>query len=198
MTDTTNRTTKTQAAEFARNLSRLDDGERARLKRNAGKTVAESRQVQLLFYQKVLPRDAAPWDEARYFLVATLYPLDKEQRRRDKEAAGREGGAAPAAERSRGQSLGSSFRSIRTTDNERGLDTQFARLLDANEDQLPFLLGQSIKRLVSVGGRVHINWAQLTEDVLAWTHPDRYVQRRWARDYVTYQQTEENKNTQTA
>jgi len=34
---------------------------------------------------------------------------------------------------------------------------------------------------------VFINWEQLRKDLLAWEHPDRYVQKSWARGFWGYQ-----------
>lgn len=173
--------------EFVRNLARLDDGERARLKRNAGKSLSESRQVQLLFYSKVLPHGiSSEQQENLYFLIATLYPFDREQRERDRGAAEKHSGEAeertlPAL------TLGNSLRHARTEENRPGLDRRFARLLDADSEQLPFQLRQAIKLLADE--HRYINWAQLTRDVLAWSHSSRYVQRRWARDYVSAQES---------
>lgn len=170
-----------QVEEFVRNLSGLDDGERARFKRNAGKTIAESRNAQLLFYRRVLPRGVSTWQEERYFLLATLYPLDRRQRERDRQAVRRVDEAAEPPITG-GKSLGQSFRGARTARNESGLDRRFARLLDAGIDDISFQLRQAIMRLSA--DHAPINWAQLTRDILAWDHPSRYVQRNWARDYV--------------
>lgn len=169
--------------EFIYNLSKLDDGERARLKRNAGNSLAESHQVHLLFFQKIAPYGIQPWDEDRYFLLATLYPFDKMQREKDRKK-GREDKDIEDGETdvSRPSTLGTSFRHARSQQNETGFDRRFSRLLDADEDQLPFQLRQTIIRLTN--DWITINWEQLTKDVLSWTHPDRYVQRQWARDYV--------------
>jgi CRISPR type I-E-associated protein CasB/Cse2 len=43
-------------------------------------------------------------------------------------------------------------------------------------------LRQAVTRLTNEA--VPIDWAQLTRDVLRWDHPQRYVQRHWAKDYV--------------
>lgn len=177
--------------EFCRNLARLDDGDRARLKRSAGKALAESRQVQLMFFQRVLPRAITSDSLAdRYFLLATLYPFDKEQRKRDRATGARnnnpdDNAPGDTISAASGRSLGATIRLARSDGNSAGFDRRFARLLDADSQQLPFQLRQAV-RLLAASGK-HIDWPQLTRDVLAWDHPDRYVQRRWARDYVAYE-----------
>lgn len=179
-----------QVAEFVHNLSQLDDGERARLKRNAGKPLAESRDAQLLFYSRVLPRGAPHWQEDHYFLLATLYPLDKTRRNR----APTPSDEAPQPAGSFG-SFGSSFRRMRAADekDQPGLDRRFARLLDAEVEDLPFQLRQAVTRLTNEW--TPIDWAQLTHDILRWGNPERKVQRRWARDYVAYQPHDQQPQT---
>lgn len=181
MSDDVKQERERQVAAFVRNLSQLEDGDRARLKRNGGKPIAESRDAHLLFYRRVLPYGAPAWQEDRYFLLATLYPLDKGQRERDRRRQRGEADDAPA-EAGRAVSLGDSFRRARTDLNKEGLDRRFARLLDADGDELPFHLRQAVRRLTNDG--TFVDWAQLTRDVLNWDSPRRAVQRHWARDYV--------------
>jgi CRISPR type I-E-associated protein CasB/Cse2 len=169
---------------FVGRLEQLDAGERARLKRNAGNTPDESRNALGLFYKELLrDRTLSEWTEDRYFLVATLYPFEK----RPRQDPDQEPLPPPP-------NLGVSLRQVRTERNSEGLDRRFERLLDADEQQLPFLLRREIHFLTNEGGRV--NWAQLLHDVLRWQHASRHVQRRWARDYFasqpTNEQTDEN------
>src|SRR5690349_12695927 len=66
-----------EVGRFVERLGELDPGRRARLKRNAGDTLAESRGVLPLFYQ-ILPPDVRPLDVEAYFLAATLFGLAPE------------------------------------------------------------------------------------------------------------------------
>ncbi|MCP4420349.1 MAG: type I-E CRISPR-associated protein Cse2/CasB [Chloroflexi bacterium] len=174
-----------QIAEFIKNLSQLDDGDRARLKRNAGNSLAESHQVTLLFYQKIAPYGIKKWQEDRYFLIATLYPFDKLQREKDRKKDGPENDSEngdAATIKAATNTLGSSFRNARTEQNQTGLDRSFSRLLDTDKERLHFHLRRTILRLTN--GWVFIDWKQLTEDVLRWHYTSRIVQQNWARDYV--------------
>ncbi|MCA9994336.1 MAG: type I-E CRISPR-associated protein Cse2/CasB [Anaerolineales bacterium] len=175
-----------QIKEFIANLAQLDDGERAKFKRNAGNSLTESHQVRLLFYQKVLPYGiSSPWQEERYFLIATLYPFDKKLRDKNRQAdtpTADEPDEGETAVSSSNFSLGTSCRHARSDQNQSGLDRRFARLLDADAQQMPFQLRQIIMRLTT--DWVAIDWTQLTDDLLRWEHSNRYVQRNWARDYV--------------
>ena len=58
---------------FIDRLGKLDAGGRARLKRSAGRPLAEARDSLALFY-RLLPSGIHPAQEEWYFLIATLYP----------------------------------------------------------------------------------------------------------------------------
>lgn len=150
--------------EFCKHLERLDPGEQARLKRNAGRTIAESRKVMGVFF-RLLPRNVPKYQEETYFLVATLFPLA--------ETSKKDG------------NLGHSLSLARHDKYAQGLDRRVEVLLDADKKQLPFRLRQAIRFLESQ--RVTVNWPQLLKDLLAWDHPKRYVQESWARAYFVNQ-----------
>ncbi|PWH15266.1 MAG: type I-E CRISPR-associated protein Cse2/CasB [Ardenticatenia bacterium] len=158
-----------QILTFIERLERLDAGERARLKRNAGKTLAEARDTALALFYRLLPPQVPEHHEETYFLVATLYPL---------------------AEAGSSGNLGDALRRARTMTRENpGLDRRVRVLLDADATQLPFRLRQAIHYLASA--RIPVNWAQLLQDLLAWDHPRRWVQREWARAYFAGPSPEE-------
>lgn len=146
-------------ASFCERLEALDPGDRARLKRCAGRSLGESSGALGLFY-RLLPQGVSPWEEDTFFLVATLFPL----------AEGAEEG-----------SLGASLARARTDQNARGLDRRVETLLDSDEAQLPVRLRRAIHLLQSQ--RVGVAWQRLMRDLLYWNHPDRFVQKEWARDY---------------
>ncbi len=140
-------------------LAKLDPGNRARLKRSAGKSLGEARDALGLFYA-LLPRNVPVQQEEMYFLVSTLYPLA-------------DGGGAG--------DLGAALLRARLSKNAPGLDRRVEFLLDADDIQLPFRLRQAVQFLRS--NRIRVNWSSLLQDLLYWSHPDRFVQRRWARSY---------------
>ncbi len=143
--------------EFCEKLSKLDAGEKARLKRNAGRTLAESHRVVSVFFNKLLPHDLSKKQEEWYFVVATLFPLA------DSNGSG---------------SLGASLQRARGSDS---LDRRVEILLDADAAHLPFRLRQAIRFLYSK--RQAVNWPLLLRDLLAWDSEKRWVQEKWARDY---------------
>lgn len=148
-----------RSASFIARLEALDAGDRARLKRNAGKTIAEAHEVLGLFYG-LLPPGTPQYQEEVYFLLATLFPL----------ASG--GGKGD---------FGAHLAFAQNSKNSKGLDRRVEILLDADLNQLHFRLRQAVHFLQSC--RVHVNWLQLLDDLLQWNHPDRFIQKRWARSY---------------
>ena len=173
---------------FVDNLRKLDDGDRARLKRNAGNTLSESRDVLGLFYRHLLYNIFVREDEEEvYFWVATLYPFEKQDRQRKMEGHdGTETAESPT--RSRPANFGHSLHLVRSQENSEGLDRRVERLLDADRQQLPFYLRREVQFVNNESRRFDcIDWPQLLKDLLAWEYPDRYVQRRWARDYFRTQ-----------
>lgn len=142
-------------------LKESDKGAIAKLKRNAGNTKAESRDVLPIFF-RLLPHGVSRWREDHYFLVATLFPL------------------ANAAESG---TLGTALKAARDKNKtgEKGYDRRMEVLLDSDVDQLPFRLRQAVKLIKSA--EIPVNWAGLLKDLSNWNHIDRFVQEKWARDY---------------
>ncbi len=169
---------------FVRRLRKLDPGERARLRRNAGLAMKESHNAMGLFYKKlVYDRILREYEEETYFLVATLFTFQKKHKF-NSENVGEEK-EEQMASKNFGKSLGEIKRRMnaKKKDSAKGLDTRFERLLDADEQQLPFYMRREVQFLFNNGGSV--DWAKLLKDLLRWNHSDRYVQRGWARDYFS-------------
>ncbi len=167
---------------FVERLYKLNAGERARFKRNAGITVNESHNAMGLFYKKLLyDRTLRDYQENTYFLVATLFSFEKIHK---KNQAGAEKESSNKPDNF-GESLGEIRRrtNAKKKDSAKGLDTRFERLLDADEQQLPFYMRREIHFLFNNGGRM--DWVKLLKDLLNWHHPDRYVQRNWAQAYFS-------------
>ncbi|NTU85097.1 MAG: type I-E CRISPR-associated protein Cse2/CasB [Chloroflexales bacterium] len=161
-----------QIAAFIGALERLDAAGRARLKRNAGRSLGEARDVQRVFFQAlpfVLARGSA--EEASYFLVATLFPI--------------------ADSRADGVSLGSTMRRVSRGRAREGrasasLDRRFQTLLDSRREQLPFRLRQAVR--LAAASEQGVDWFRLLDDLLRWEWDDKPVQTQWARDYFVGRQ----------
>lgn len=161
---------------FIAGLAALDTGGLARLRRCAGQRLAESSTVYAVFFRLIAGVPHREQDQEIYFLVATLYALTA----RGSDAR-RAGG---------GRSIGLALHTLRqeqlsAVGGDQGgtisLDRRVAALLDADAEQLPFRLRQ-IVRLVHSHEQT-IDWSRFLKDVVYWTHPDRFVQQRWAREY---------------
>ena len=147
--------------EFCQRLATLQAGDSASLRRCAGKPLAEASEALGLFY-RILPHGVTPLQEETYFLVATLSTLA-------------DGGSVG--------DMGVLLSRARTDKNAKGLDRRIAIVLDADESQLPFRLRQAVRYLRS--SRVGVDWPLLLSDLLYWSHPDRFIQKKWARSYYT-------------
>ena len=116
-------------------------------------------------YRYVVPwlaADAPIWLERAYYTVAALFAYHP--------APGSTG------------NMGDHFARAR---DPRGDDTaierRFTALLAAHPDDVDSYLRQAVSLLKSK--EVPIEWHQLLSDLLGWGHPDRYVQRQWARAF---------------
>lgn len=147
-----------KVGKFLQNLSVLDAGGKARLKRDAGKPLAEAQSLGLFY--RLLPYGLSAAQEEIFFLLATLHSLA-------------DGGGTG--------NFGASLRRARDPKNHKGLDRRVEILLDSDTTQLPFRLRQAVRLLKS--NRVSVNWQQLLEDLLRWNYANRAVQKQWARAY---------------
>jgi len=146
--------------QFIERLRALDPGGRAQLKRSAGQPLPEASGGALRLFYSLLPPAVPRYQEPAYFLLATLFPLADD------------GGSG---------NFGAALRRARKSENAPGLDRRVEVLLDADEIQLPFRLRQATRFVASNQARV--DWTQLLDDLLQWTHPSRRVQQNWARGF---------------
>ncbi len=160
---------------FIHRLETLDAGGRARLRRNAARTLNEARNVYPVFYAILPPHITRQEDQEDFFLVATLFPVGT---RRDQPAP-------PHPPANLGASLGllrqRLVREGRDPERANSLDRRFGALLDADREQMPFRLRQIVSLLAA--REIAINWYQLLRDIRRWTKAGRPVQRSWANFY---------------
>jgi CRISPR system Cascade subunit CasB len=155
---------------FIATLARLDAGGRARLKRNAGNALNEARNIYDVFFAALPYGVIGQRQQEDFFLVATLFALGTHRTDRPVANPPRNLGASLQRERD-----------ARGADKAGSLDKRFNALLDADREQLPFRLRQIVSLLAS--RKIPIDWAQLLRDLGWWSHPDRFIQRRWAEAY---------------
>lgn len=167
-----------------------DSAVAAALRRDSDRTLAESRMLlewSALFHTL----GVSPHEEATCHLVATLFAHDRSVQRHAVNAAptGDNDDAADETEDgARGRSLGASMaaRVASAGNEEAALARRLTSLLSATYEpdgggSLPWRLRRTVVLLLSRG--VSIDWARLAYDVSHWNHPERFVQRDWARDF---------------
>ena len=158
-------------------------GRLAILRRNAGEPIAGARAVSWIF--SLLNRFERLGDEA-LFLTATLLAFDRPYLEGKGAFTGSFGRTMAVLKAQPGAS-------------EESLERRFAILLDADFDpregtgELPFRLRQTVKLVLSKEGR--IDWPRLLSDLRQWNHPDKYVQKHWAKDFYTTFAAEETAGT---
>ena len=106
-----------------------------------------------------ITQDTSQWYETTLYTIASLFAYHPKQ-----------GGTG---------NLGKAFKQAASKENDTtALERRFTALLAADSEDLDFYLRQAVSFLKSKD--IAIDWQQLFGDVLAWRHPDRYIQRTWA------------------
>ena len=118
-----------------------------------------------------LPRNIPKYEEERYYLIASLFGLH------------------PSS--SETGNMGDHMRHACSENLVQAVERRFAKLLAANWEDLSNELRQTISYLKSKG--IPVNWHQLIADLKNWSHPDRFVQRKWASAFWGYISTENPK-----
>lgn len=136
----------------------------AALRRGLGKQVGEAPEM----YPYVVPAlpDVDEQQERTFYLVAALFGLHP----RD----------VPTDD-GRGVNLGASLSRLAGESESGGVERRFVALLNASRPDLPEHLRHAVSLLKSKDRP--LDWVQLLRDVRDWEHPERPVQRAWARSY---------------
>ena len=160
--------------DFVEKLRDLDNGDIAILKRNPGNTIASSRGVSRIIYRLLPGNVLGRWEEEAYYLIATLYGLNKDDII-----------TPPPAD------FGKTMLKVREYVSTENIDRRFAILLDsdfnastgsqAGEGELPYRLRQCVK--LANSKKVKIDWEELTLDILSWNKLGKPTQKKWARSY---------------
>lgn len=109
-----------------------------------------------------LPDQSPAWTERAYFLIASLFAFHP-----------RDG--------TEGKSLAAAMREVAEKTKSASIEARFVSMLDAHPDDLPNHLRHAVA--LARSKEVAVDWNLLLQHLLQWTHPDRWVQRRWARDF---------------
>ena len=168
--------------ERLKGLKDLSAGERATLKRCAGKCLREADAGALQAFYKACGGQVPVWAQERYFAAACLACLWKEEERRADKP------------------LAQCLQILNRNRDTEGMDHRFRALLDTpwndEEGYLIAKLARLVKQVKAAGAGVSPDFERLLDDLLAWNSDSRYVQRRWMEQYQTYSEdnteTEEN------
>ncbi len=115
---------------------------------------------------------AESYNDRWYYLVATLFGLHPKHRGPG-ESTTDSGGLKKA------WTLGRAFKPLR--DKSDSMEARFVALLNAHADDLDDHLRHAVSLLKA--NDLSLDWFRFLEDLLAWDHPEGYVQLRWARDF---------------
>jgi len=167
--------------ERIRSFIARDTGKAAALRRAAGESIGQARNVRWFFAltgEEEFKRDN---DRNRYeetlFMVATLFAFDRAAL--DKKGTFRgDLGATLAWVRGKGGRV--------SGENEDPVERRLRVLLDSELDyysggELSYRLRQIVRYILSQGGA--IDWPQLLADLRNWDRIDKRVQKRWARNF---------------
>jgi len=114
-----------------------------------------------------------------FFLVASLFALYFAGKGKGVTGEGNDIGTAFRLAKSRKADERSS-----DPDKPDSIDQRFTAMLNAHFDDLPNHLRHAISYLKSEG--VSLDWHRLLRDIRNWNHPDRWVQKAWAKGFWGY------------
>ena len=159
-------------ARFVESLEKLVSSENrgalAALRRGLGKRPGTAPEMHRLIVP-YLRSNSRPDEDARFYLLASLFASWHQ---------GSSGGEQRVSDH-----LGESLAVLKKKEesSSESLEKRFEALLNCHADDLPTHLRHMIALLRGKG--VPVGWLQLLRDLRFWDHPDRLVQRRWARAF---------------
>ncbi len=178
-------TNKERKEIFSKYLKKLEVakeqriGDLAILRRASGLTLAESRGALGVFYRYLPPQLSKSINEEIYFLIATLYGLN------DHKFTG---------------SFGKTMRDVYYKSGSESIPKRFIALLDSRFDlidnfhpgggEVAYRIRQCI-RLAS-SNNIGVDWLQLLEDLVYWTHEAKFIQKQWAQDFFSKKKPKES------
>jgi CRISPR system Cascade subunit CasB len=139
---------------------REDRGALAALRRGLGKPPGTAPEMHPYVAPWLSP-GMPPWEEDALYTLAALFGTHPHH-----AAVG---------------NLGASFRRVSSKTESESIEKRFIALLACHADDLPELLRQAIS--LAKSKEVPIDYNQLLHDIPLWGHPDRFVQREWARAF---------------
>jgi len=140
---------------------REDRGALAALRRGLGKPPGTVAGMHPLVVPRLPPR-AHRAEEDLYYLVASLFAYH--------DKPGGEG------------NMGATFRRVwEAAERSDSVEQRFMALLESHREDVPHHLRQAVG--LAKSKETPVDYRQLLADLRYWDHPDRFVQRNWARDF---------------
>lgn len=149
--------------DFLAKLDTLSTGERTALKRSLGQPLAKAEATAWAAFFKAMPA-CAQWEEEPYFLVACAYCFFSK---------------SPGQSRSFIECL----REI--SDESNGVKRRLFTLLDiprVDSGYFSMKISRLLRMIYQKGGKP--DFTLLLKDLLTWDNDNRYVQLRWAREFL--------------
>ena len=146
------------AAHLAQLAAREDRGALAALRRGLGKPPGTAAEM-FPYVAPLLGREVYPSRERAAYLVASLFGSHPASAH----------GSQPFTE------------ALARTERSESYERRIVRLLGSDAADIGDQLRHCVAFLRAQG--VPVDWAQLQRDIEQWDHPERWVQRRWARAY---------------
>ncbi|MBV6512999.1 MAG: CRISPR-associated protein Cse2 [Ignavibacteriaceae bacterium] len=150
---------ETHAGRFCSYLRTLSEDKAAMsaLKRGAAHQPGEY-PPQFRYIVPFIPEKSS---ELPYFLTATLFGIHPQD-----ASSG---------------SFGTAFKRIYLDTGSDSIELRFNALLQAREEDLPYHLRNAVSLLASRD--ISVNYTELFDAIRNWSHPDKFVQKRWAKDF---------------
>ncbi len=140
----------------------------AALRRGLGRPPGEAAEL-FPYVVPWIPQQVSAWEEATYYLVASLFALHPEI-------------WPDESERSSSRNFGASMARLSVAQGRReAVERRFVALLNAHRDDVAEHVRRAVAMLKAAG--VPVDWAQLLEDLRRWDWQERPVQRRWAKSF---------------
>ena len=149
-----------------------DRGALAALRRGLGQPPGTTAEM----FAYVEPFNPPGWCAWVYYLIASLFAFHPKV--------------------ARGGNMGTHMAAAGSERSREALERRFTTLLAAHREDLPDYLRQAVSFLKSKD--VPVNWNQLFLDLQRWQDEERTVQRRWAREFWSQRNPENEENSKTA
>lgn len=162
-------------------LRMLSTGERAALRRCAGKTLQEADASALSLFYRLLPYGTPTWKHGRFFTAMSCACLWK------------------AEEQHNPKPLEDCMRQFAIDQEKEGFYARVRNLLDTYWDDADGFMAAKLARLlkqIKNGNKpLYPDFDKLAEDLCRWNRDDRPVQRRWAETIFSMSNNEETNDS---